>query len=231
MLKNGTDGPNGVYRNGAGFPNLTYRSINYWVDPVFDAGGAGDVPGVDLADSQSPATAATTGAASVEVGVKFRSSQSGFIQGVKFFKGSGNTGTHIGRLWTSTGTKLAERYLRGRIQHRVATGLVRTPVAITADTTYVASYYAPNGRYAYTEYAFASAGVTRGPLTALRDGVDGGNGVYLYGTGGFPTNSFQLGQLRRGCDVHDRERAQLPMLGLATHRRTGRPGVDRLRRG
>ncbi len=33
--------------------------------------------------------------------------------------------------------------------------------------------------------------MSRGPLTALANGTDGANGVYLYGGGGFPTNSYQ----------------------------------------
>lgn len=199
VLKSGTDGPNGVYKNGAGFPNLTYRSINYWVDPVFDAAAPETCPASIWTGSQSPATAATTGAASIEVGVKFRSSQSGFIQGVKFFKGPGNTGTHIGRLWTSTGTKLAEGTFLAESTAGWQQVWFATPVAITAGTTYVASYYAPNGRYAFTEFGFQGAGVTRGPLTALQDGVDGGNGVYAYGTGGFPNSSFHAANY--GVDV------------------------------
>jgi len=36
-LANGTDGPNGVYIYSIGaFPNQTYNSTNYWVDPVFN---------------------------------------------------------------------------------------------------------------------------------------------------------------------------------------------------
>ena len=37
-----------------------------------------------------------------------------------------------------------------------------------------------------------NAGVTSGPLQALREGVDGSNGVYAYGTTSvFPNSSFQ----------------------------------------
>jgi hypothetical protein len=39
---------------------------------------------------------------------------------------------------------------------------------------------------------FASGGVQNGPLEALADGVDGGNGVYRYGaSSGFPTLTYQ----------------------------------------
>ncbi len=37
---------------------------------------------------------------------------------------------------------------------------------------------------------FASAGVDNAPLHALANGVDGANGVYLYGAGAFPTQTF-----------------------------------------
>ena len=67
-----------------------------------------------------------------------------------------------------------------------------TPIAIEANTTYVASYHAPNGRYAVDEGFFATAGVDNGPLHALRDGLDGANGVYAYGTFSvFPQSTYQ----------------------------------------
>jgi Domain of unknown function (DUF4082) len=64
-----------------------------------------------------------------------------------------------------------------------------TPVAITANTTYIASYHTNVGRYAADSNYFASAGVYNPPLRALADGVDGGNGVFRYGKTGFPTSS------------------------------------------
>jgi methionine-rich copper-binding protein CopC len=144
-----------------------------------------------------PATTAPSGApdsdnSAVELGVKFRSDQAGTITGVRFYKGTGNSGTHTGSLWTSTGTRLAT----ATFTSETATGwqqvLFPTPVSINANTTYVASYYAPVGRYYATNSAFATAGVDRPPLHALRNGVDGSNGIYRYGTGGgFPTSSFQ----------------------------------------
>ena len=67
-----------------------------------------------------------------------------------------------------------------------------SPVAVTANTTYVASYFAPNGHYPANSNYFASAGVDNAPLHALADGVDGGNGTYVYGSGNtFPNNTYQ----------------------------------------
>ena len=64
------------------------------------------------------------------------------------------------------------------------------PVAISANTTYVASYHTNVGFYASDNSFFASAGVDAPPLHAPADGAAGGNGVYAYGAGGFPAFTF-----------------------------------------
>ncbi|MBL1262769.1 N,N-dimethylformamidase beta subunit family domain-containing protein, partial [Methylomicrobium sp. RS1] len=138
----------------------------------------------------TPALVSDPDTASVELGVKFRSSVNGFICGIRFYKGSANTGTHTGKLWSSTGTLLAS----APFQNETASGWQQvrfaSPVAITANTTYVASYVAPVGRYA-ADTNFFTAAVTSGPLTALSNAEAGGNGVYRYGSGGFPNSTFQ----------------------------------------
>ncbi|HET9648994.1 MAG TPA: N,N-dimethylformamidase beta subunit family domain-containing protein [Microlunatus sp.] len=139
--------------------------------------------------STTPAVAADPDATSIEVGVKFRASQTGSITGIRFYKGTGNTGTHIGSLWSATGTKLAS----ATFSNESATGWQQadftTPVPITANTTYVASYLAPSGHYSVNDSYFVTS-TTNGPLSALADGADGPNGVYQYGAGGFPTSGY-----------------------------------------
>ncbi|WP_415830516.1 N,N-dimethylformamidase beta subunit family domain-containing protein, partial [Gillisia limnaea] len=44
----------------------------------------------------------------LQLGMKFRSSVNGFVSGVRFYKQSGNTGTHIGQLYSRTGSLLAQ---------------------------------------------------------------------------------------------------------------------------
>src|SRR5262249_3804755 len=65
-----------------------------------------------------------------------------------------------------------------------------TPVNITAGVTYVASYHTTTGHYSNDGFYFGKSGVDQWPLHALADGVDGPSGVYLYGTGGFPTQTY-----------------------------------------
>jgi hypothetical protein len=125
----------------------------------------------------------------VELGLKFQASSNGTITGLRFYKGPQNTGTHVADLWSSTGTLLAT----ATFSNETALGWQQvnftTPVAITAGTTYVASYHT-SGEYSADPNLFATA-QTNGPLTAPASSSSGGNGVYAYGsTSLFPTNSF-----------------------------------------
>ncbi len=145
-----------------------------------------------FAATVSPTLPNDNDAQPIEVGVKFRSSIAGYITGVKFWKGSSsNNGTHVGHLWNSTGTKLGEKSFSGETSSGWQTVTFTSPVAIAANTTYVASYFSPSGYYSSTNPYFSSA-TTNGYLTALANGTDGSNGVYLYtASGGFPINGFQ----------------------------------------
>ncbi|MDR6862598.1 DUF4082 domain-containing protein [Phycicoccus sp. 3266] len=144
------------------------------------------------AATATPGTASSTDTSSVEVGVKFKSDVSGFVTGIRFYKGSTNTGTHVGNLWSSTGTKLASATFSGETASGWQQVSFATPVAVSAGTVYVASYFAPIGRYAQDSQYFNSAGVDNPPLHALKNGASGGNGVYAYGSSStFPNNSFK----------------------------------------
>jgi WD40 repeat protein len=139
----------------------------------------------------TPTNPSNPDTAAVEVGVKFRSDVNGFITGIRFYKGSGNTGTHVGTLWSSTGTLLAQASFSGETTTGWQQVTFSTPVAVTANTTYVASYHTNVGRYAADGNFFAT-GVDNAPLHALSDGVAAGNGVYRYSaTPIFPNATFQ----------------------------------------
>ena len=120
----------------------------------------------------------------IEVGVKFRADTPGFITGLRFYKTPEGTGAHIGHLYTAGGTQLAEAKFTGETASGWQQVNLSSPVPISASTTYVASYYAPNGHYAALSGYFSVVGVDASPLHALADGVDGHNGVYKYGVNG-----------------------------------------------
>jgi hypothetical protein len=127
----------------------------------------------------------------VEIGVKFQSDIDGYITGLQYYKNALNVGTHIGSLWNSAGQLLAQ----ATFTNETATGWQQvsftTPVAITKNTVYVASYHANTGRYNTDESYFANAGHDNPPLHALKDGASGGNGLYVYSTGpSFPNLTY-----------------------------------------
>jgi hypothetical protein len=160
-------------------------------DFVFTTTGDSTCPCSIWAGTAVPAVAADPETDATEVGVKFRSNKGGYISGIRFYKGPGNTGTHIGKLYNRAGNLLAS----ATFTNETATGWQQVnfaqPVEIAANTTYVASYYAPVGRYSInTNYFTNNNPIVRGPLTALASGVDGANGVFRYGAG-FPNQTYQ----------------------------------------
>jgi hypothetical protein len=127
----------------------------------------------------------------VEVGVQFRSDVSGTITGIRFYKGIGNIGPHVGNLWTSSGTLLATATFTNETASGWQTVTFSLAVSITANTVYVASYHNLYSHFAADLNSFTSAGVDNPPLHALQNGVSGGNGVYTYSaTSAFPTSSY-----------------------------------------
>jgi hypothetical protein len=139
-----------------------------------------------------PAVAEESDANAVELGAKFRSDVDGFLTGLQFYKGAGNTGTHVGNLWSSDGRLLATATFTAESASGWQQVSFSTPVAISANTTYVASYHTSTGHYAADNNFFLNAGVDNAPLHALKDGADGGNGVYNYGpSSAFPNQTYQ----------------------------------------
>jgi hypothetical protein len=129
-------------------------------------------------------------ASAVELGLRFRTDVNGTVTGVRFYKSAANIGTHTGSLWSSTGKLLATATFGDESASGWQEVLFDTPVDIAADTTYIVSYHTNTGHYALNPAAFALAGVDSSPLHALANAVDGPNGVYRYGAGGFPADTF-----------------------------------------
>ena len=76
--------------------------------------------------SAMPTNLVASDSSSVELGVQFSSSVSGFVTGVRFYKGgTANGGTHVGRLWSASGSLLATATFTGETLVGVADGDVR----------------------------------------------------------------------------------------------------------
>lgn len=149
----------------------------------------------------APAIADSGDTGAVELGMKFNTDTDGVITGIRYYKATTNTGTHIGNLWTATGQLLGT----GTFTNETASGWqqlnLATPVAVTANTTYVVSYYAPAGHYAqaagymYPHPAPVPDGnnsLDSAPLHALRNAPGNPNGLYRYsGSSTFPADTYR----------------------------------------
>jgi hypothetical protein len=148
------------------------------------------VPKSSIFDFTTPGTVDGNDGNAVQLGVKIRTAVAGSVTGVRFYKAAANTGSHVGSLWSETGTLLAQATFTGETASGWQKVTFGTPVQILPDTTYVVGYHAPNGHYSVTGAAFSGGGVTNSPLTALANAVSP-NGVYRYTTTpAFPSSTF-----------------------------------------
>ena len=152
---------------------------------TFTTAGSGSCPCTLFSSSAEPSMVDAGDPGSVELGVAFAPTVDGQITGVRFYKSALNTGTHTGTLWSSTGQALATGTFTGESASGWQSLQFAQPVAVTAGTSYVASYLARNGHYAASSGFFAQP-YTNGPLTSVAP-----NGRYAYGSGGvFPTGTY-----------------------------------------
>jgi hypothetical protein len=148
------------------------------------------IPRNTIFDFTTPETLEANDPNSIELGVKFSSEVNGSVTGIRFYKAAANTGTHVGSLWSATGALLASATFTNETASGWQQVTFSEPVPITAGTTYVAGYLAPNGHYSATSAAFGSAGLSNPPLEALANGISP-NGVYEYATSStFPGSSY-----------------------------------------
>jgi hypothetical protein len=128
----------------------------------------------------------TSDTSSVTLGFRFYSDVSGSVTGVRFFKGTGNTGQHVGTLWSAAGTKLAQVTFSGESASGWQQANFPAPVSITPNTVYVISYLAPNGNYA-DDPAYPWSNLNVAPLHPSGSSP----GVFAYGSSTtFPTGTY-----------------------------------------
>jgi hypothetical protein len=151
-----------------------------------------DCPCSEFGSSPPPSQVDSGDPSAVELGVRFYADYDGYITGIRFYKASTNSGTHVGNLWTNAGTLLATAIFTNETSSGWQQVNFSQPVAITAGTTYVASYFAPFGHYSDSASYFATSGTDAPPLHFPENGVDGLNGIYTYSSSTtFPTSNYQ----------------------------------------
>ena len=158
--------------------------------PRIAAKRAAAATGASLFDvNELPAVAAAFDSRSIDLGVRFAPLVDGYVTGIRFYKGAGNDGRHTGTVWTDAGKAIGNAVFRNETPSGWQTAVLAKPILLSANTTYVVSYLAPHGHYAYTRGYFNLGHVT-GNLLLPAASASRGNGLYKYRAGrGFPTDS------------------------------------------
>jgi hypothetical protein len=120
-----------------------------------------------------------------ELGTKIQVTKTMKLTSIKFYKDTQETGTHVGRVWSSSGTLLGSATFSNESASGWQKATLSAPISLAANTTYTVSV-GFNTRFAMTTSGL-SAALTVGPLTSVADGL---NGVYGGSAGTFPTNSW-----------------------------------------
>ncbi|HKX24596.1 MAG TPA: DUF4082 domain-containing protein [Candidatus Saccharimonadales bacterium] len=147
-------------------------------------------------ENPTPTSFDTTEVATLELGVKFQVDVPGTVKSIRFYKATTENTVNIPvSLWTTGGTLVGQTTVTAS-GSGWKTATFASPLPVSPDTTYVASYHInsvggqPVG-YPYAAQYFSSSGVDNGPLHGLASGLDGGNGVYRYtATPAVPNLSF-----------------------------------------
>lgn len=122
---------------------------------------------------------------SYELGTKIAVTSPEYLLGVRFYKDPLETGQHIGRVWSATGTLLGQVTFTNETASGWQQKFFATPLQLQPGTTYVVSVNA-NVTFGTTVSGLLTQ-VVSGPLQSVADGA---NGVFGSAAGVFPTSSY-----------------------------------------
>jgi len=137
-----------------------------------------------LFTTQTPVLPNASDGVPYELGMKFRLARSGQITGIRYWKASGDSGTHTGRIWSATGTQLAAVTFSGETASGWQQQALTTPLSVQPNTVYVVSVNIASN-YAFTDIGLATS-IVNGDISSV---ADGNNGVFGKPFA-FPTNSY-----------------------------------------
>jgi hypothetical protein len=154
-------------------------------------------------DATTPATAEGSDSDAVTLGTVFYSAVGGNVVGIRFWKDSTNSGTsQTAALYAMDTTLLGTiASFAGQTSHGWQRANFASPIAIEANTHYIAAVFWPAGKYPFTG-AFFNAGDYQdaAPLTAPQTPSGGANnGRYEYG----PSITIPNQSFNRSCYFSD----------------------------
>jgi hypothetical protein len=123
---------------------------------------------------------------SYEMGVKVQVLSALQLTAIRFYKDAAETGTHIGRVWSSSGQVLGQTTFTGESASGWQQQSLGTPLALQPGQVYVVSV-GLNAFFDLTQLGL-QAQITSGALQSVADGK---NGVFGSAAGVFPTSTYK----------------------------------------
>jgi hypothetical protein len=121
----------------------------------------------------TPPNMSASDTAAVTLGTHVTAKVAGRVTAVRFYKGTGNTGTHTGAVYSADGSLAVTGNFTSETASGWQTWTPASAVRLTAGASFTAAVFMPKGRYAYANtYAWP---VQTASLT-------GSKGVYVYGS-------------------------------------------------
>ncbi len=174
--------------NGQGLPSTTTAILKLKYYPV-QGQTLNGVISQSIFGNQSFSSNDTSENKGYELGTRFISSENGEITHVRFHKAVGETGTHVGRIWSNNGDLLASATFTNETASGWQQQALETPLAISANTPYVVSYNT-SGYFTFALSGLSSP-VSNGYLSTVAPSNElGGNGIFNVTPGSFPSQSF-----------------------------------------
>lgn len=121
----------------------------------------------------APASFSKTDTATT-LGTRFSSKRDGVVTAIRFYKGTGDTGPHIGTLWGPDGSVLARATFSGESTSGWQEARLDSATKISAGRIYTASYRAHRGKF--SRGGLAALPKQTGDLTALGAVASSSNG-------------------------------------------------------
>ncbi len=155
-----------------------------------------------------------TGPFTYELGVKVTVDRQAQLTAIRFYKDSKETGTHVGRVWSSTGTQIGSVTFANETAPDGRQQALAYSDHAPARNDYVVSVNA-NAYFVVTPRRPRQS-VGNGPLHSVADNANGVFAIRLQGT--FPTQSYNNEQLLHPTSSFD-ERHSGVVCGAASRRR------------
>lgn len=120
---------------------------------------------------------------SVTLGTRVTANRAGTITTVRFYKGPANLGTHIGAIYSATGTLLRRTTFTGETTSGWQTATFGSPLKVSAGSRFSVAVFMPRGRYAAQDVY---------PWPHSSASLSATSGVYTYGSElAFPTQVYE----------------------------------------